>query len=93
MFIETETQGFSLSPRSACSLVCLPTIASEKKTYPPPPPRDDLERELNLDEFSLSDFSSGRAYLPISIDCMKSLATVHNNNSFTPSAPKSLEYP
>lgn len=95
MFIETDTQGFSPYPCQASNLVCLPTIASKKKAFFFLffPPREDLEQELNLGEFGFSEFSSGGAYLPISVDRVKSLATVHNSNSFTPSAPKSLEYP
>ena len=53
-------RGYSLYPSAACNLVSLCTIAHEEKVFFP---KDDLERELNSDEFSFSDFSSGRAYL------------------------------
>lgn len=56
---------YSLYPSSACNLVSLCAIADEEKILFP---KDDLEQELNLDEFSFSDFSSGRAYLCISVD-------------------------
>jgi len=84
------TQGYSLYPSSACELVSLGTIAHEEKVFFP---KDDSEWEFNVNEFSFSDFSSGRAYLSISVDYVKSLASVNNSNSFTPSTPKPLEYP
>lgn len=46
-------------------LVSLCTVAHKEKYFFP---KADLEWELNLDEFSFSDFSSGRAYLSISLD-------------------------
>lgn len=89
-FVEMFTRGYSLYPSSACNLISLYTIAHEDKVFFP---KDDLEQELNLYECSFSDFSSGKAYLPISVDQVKSLASVSNSSSFTPSTPKSLEYP
>lgn len=65
MFVETDTWQYSLYPSSACNLVSLLTIAYEEKVFFL---KDDSEQELNLDEFSFSVFSSGRAYLSISVD-------------------------
>lgn len=88
LFVETGTWQHSLYLSSACNLLSLLTVAHEVFF-----PKDDLKWELNLDEYSFSDFSSGRAYLSVPVDWVKSLASVNNSNSFTPSTPKSLEYP